>query len=74
MSKSRDASPFQALEQQACHAFREWPLWLALRTRELAAHLDADRSPPRSPAAESHDETTAGQRGHPPLDQRGVKT
>jgi hypothetical protein len=33
------ASPFQALETEAYHAFREWPLWLVLRDRELGAHL-----------------------------------
>ncbi|MBN8590665.1 MAG: hypothetical protein J0M33_02860 [Anaerolineae bacterium] len=41
MSKQAVASPFQALETQAYHAFREWPLWLVLRDRELGAHLAA---------------------------------
>jgi len=39
MAKTPSASPFQALEEQAYHAFREWPLWLVLRERELTAHL-----------------------------------
>jgi hypothetical protein len=38
------AHPFQALEEQAYHAFREWPIWLALRERELSEHLQADRA------------------------------
>ncbi len=28
--------PWQDLELQAYHAYREWPLWLVLRERELA--------------------------------------
>jgi hypothetical protein len=39
VSKQAVASPFQALETEAYHAFREWPLWLVLRDRELGAHL-----------------------------------
>ncbi len=34
-----NAPPWQAIEEQAYHAFREWPIWLILRERELAAHL-----------------------------------
>ena len=33
MSKKTAASPFQALEEEAYHAFREWPVWL------VAEHL-----------------------------------
>jgi hypothetical protein len=44
MAKKTSESPFQALEEAAYHAYREWPLWLVLRERELAAHLTA--SPP----------------------------
>jgi len=43
MSKKTAESPFQALEQEAYHAFREWPVWLVLRERELDAHLAAQR-------------------------------
>lgn len=32
-------APWQAIEEQAYHAYREWPIWLVLRERELAAHL-----------------------------------
>ena len=41
MAKKVIESPFQALEQDAYHAFREWPIWLVLRERELDAHLTA---------------------------------
>ncbi|HUN09112.1 MAG TPA: hypothetical protein PLQ56_21070 [Aggregatilineales bacterium] len=49
MSKQAVASPFQALETEAYHAFREWPLWLVLRDRELGAHL-APAGSPRHPS------------------------
>jgi len=45
VSKKTAASPFQALEEEAYHAFREWPVWLVLRERELDIHLTAPRSP-----------------------------
>jgi hypothetical protein len=45
VSKPTVASPFQALETEAYHAFREWSLWLVLRDRELGAHLAAAGSP-----------------------------
>jgi hypothetical protein len=32
--------PFRALEEQAYHSYREWPVFLALRLRELWDHLD----------------------------------
>jgi hypothetical protein len=43
VSKKTAANPFQALEEEAYHAFREWPVWLVLRERELEAHLAAQR-------------------------------
>jgi hypothetical protein len=41
MPKKSTASPapWQDLEQQAYHAYREWPIWLLLRERELAERL-----------------------------------
>jgi hypothetical protein len=62
MSKKTAESPFQALEQEAYHAFREWPVWLALRTRELAAHLDSEKPSVRPPTAEGADKPSAKQR------------
>lgn len=29
---------WQEIEEQAFHAYREWPLWLVLRLHELQAH------------------------------------
>ncbi|MBL8165071.1 MAG: hypothetical protein JNJ61_24020 [Anaerolineae bacterium] len=34
-------SPWQELEEQAYHAYREWPLFLKLRLRQLRQHLPA---------------------------------
>ncbi|MBZ0280780.1 MAG: hypothetical protein K8L97_08555 [Anaerolineae bacterium] len=39
MSKRSIENPFQALENEAYDAFREWPIWLVLREKELAAHV-----------------------------------
>jgi hypothetical protein len=45
MAKKTAASPFQALEEEAFHAFREWPIWLVLRAKQLNAHIDRDQAP-----------------------------
>lgn len=63
MSKKTAESPFQALEQEAYHAFREWHLWLVLRERELAAHLHPGGSA-------VHAENTAGSQEKPAKQQR----
>ena len=34
--KTSNPPPWQAIEEQAYHAYREWPIWLALREREPA--------------------------------------
>ena len=52
MAKKTSESPFQALEEAAYHAYREWPLWLVLRERELAAHLAQSTPPPATAGAE----------------------
>lgn len=36
MAKKDSIHPWQQIEEQAFHAFREWPLWLVLRQRELS--------------------------------------
>jgi hypothetical protein len=41
-------TPWQEMEQQAYHAYREWPLFLKLRLRALRRHL-----PPEAFASES---------------------
>jgi hypothetical protein len=46
MAKPVSSSPFQAMEAEAYHAFREWPILLVMRQQELAMHLAAVASPP----------------------------
>ena len=38
-------SPFKVMEEEAYHAFLEWPVWLVLREKELAAYLAEARPP-----------------------------
>ena len=47
MAKQETVHPWQQIEQQAFHAFREWPLWLVLRQRELAAQQTGSRTTAR---------------------------
>jgi hypothetical protein len=65
--KKSTESPFQALEEEAYHAFREWPVWLVLRERELDAHLAAQR-PPKTPPVSTPSEQP---RRDPPPDTTG---
>lgn len=44
MAKKDTQHPWQQIEEQAFHAFREWPLWLVLRERELALRTDRPSS------------------------------
>lgn len=39
MAKKETVHPWQKIEEQAFHAFREWPVWLVLRKRELAKRI-----------------------------------
>lgn len=39
MAKKEDKNIFKELEMQALLAFREWPIWLILREKELQMHL-----------------------------------
>lgn len=52
--------PFKLMEEEAYHAFLEWPVWLALREKELAAHLAA----PRAPAEPRAEQSTHDPHGH----------
>jgi hypothetical protein len=45
-------SPWQELEEQAYHAYREWPLFLKLRLRQLRQHLPASAFASLSPRRE----------------------
>lgn len=47
--KTTATAPWQELEKQAYHAYREWHIWLALRERELADRLPAGRTDKRAP-------------------------
>jgi hypothetical protein len=46
-------SPFKIMEEEAYHAFLEWPVWLVLREKELAAYLAETRPPAGQSMAES---------------------
>ncbi|MBZ0282558.1 MAG: hypothetical protein K8L97_17595 [Anaerolineae bacterium] len=52
MAKKDTIHPWQQIEEQAFHAFREWPLWLVLRERELAQRT-AETQPDAPPAAKA---------------------
>ena len=67
MPKKPTESPFQALEEEAYHAFREWPVWLVLRERELDTHLAAHHPPKTPPTGASSEQP----RRDPPLDKTG---
>jgi hypothetical protein len=45
MAKAVSSSPFQVMEDEAYHAFREWPIFLVLRQKELDVHLAAAPAP-----------------------------
>ena len=66
-AKNTANAPWQDLEKQAYHAYREWPIWLALRERELAergAAARADKRPPQTAtAAESTERAPSGAAG-----------
>ena len=40
MAKQPSTSPFKAMEEEAYQAFLEWPIWLVLREKELAAYQE----------------------------------
>jgi len=46
MPKPVSSSPFQAMEEEAYHAFREWPILLVMRQKELEMHLATVASTP----------------------------
>jgi len=61
-TKTTASAPWQDLEKQAYHAYREWHLWLVLRERELAERGAAGRADKRAsgaaPAAEKPERKT----------------
>lgn len=46
-----NAQTWENIEDQAYHAFREWPIWLVLRQRELAQHLEQAKPSANTSAA-----------------------
>ena len=58
----KDKHPWQQIEEQAFHAFREWPLWLVLRERELA--LQGTGSQSDTPSATDADKSTQQRQGN----------
>lgn len=52
MPKPISSSPFQAMEEEAYHAFREWPILLVMRHKELEIHLATVASTP-APSSEA---------------------
>jgi hypothetical protein len=51
MPRQPSTSPFKAMEEEAYQAFLEWPIWLVLREKELAAYLGDARPPADQSAA-----------------------
>ena len=64
MAKKETVHPWQQIEEQAFHAFREWPLWLVLRQRELAAQQTGSRTTARPVAAAGAGESTERPEGN----------
>jgi hypothetical protein len=57
MPRQPTLTPWQELEEQAYHAYHEWPLFLKMRLRQLRRHLpsEAFAAPPTAPAVSSPD-------------------
>ena len=51
--QTHSTSPFKAMEEEAYHAFLEWPVWLVLREKELTAYLAEARPPADQRAAQN---------------------
>ncbi len=58
MAKKDTLHPWQQIEEQAFHAFREWPLWLVLRERELAERTHQSPSHQTPPKATGTNDNT----------------
>ena len=69
-AKNAASAPWQDLEKQAYHAYREWPIWLALRERELAERGAAPRADKRPPQTATAAERTE----RPPSGAAGKET
>ena len=49
--ETTQGTQFRAQEEAAFHAWREWPVWLALRRQELQAHRGSASQPTTPPGA-----------------------
>lgn len=49
------AQTWEKIEEQAYHAFREWPIWLVLRQVELSQHLQQANPSASAPVAPAGD-------------------
>jgi hypothetical protein len=63
VAKPVSSSPFQAMEEEAYHAFREWPLLLVMRQKALAMHLATVAATP----------APSGETDAPAVDPRSAK-
>ena len=55
-------TPWQEMEQQAYHAYREWPIYLKLRLRALRRHLPSEAftsKPSQALTAKADDDVAA---------------
>lgn len=50
-----NAQSWEKIEEQAYHAFREWPIWLLLRQQELSQHLQQANTPTNPSVAAATD-------------------
>ncbi len=69
MAKPVSSSPFQAMEEEAYHAFREWPILLVMRQKELDMHLATVAATPAVAPAPA----PSGEAGAEAVDPRPVK-
>ena len=53
--KTTNSAPWQALEEQAYHAYREWPIWLVLRAKELSGRVTPGNTKQHQGGAPPHD-------------------
>ncbi|MEO1644345.1 MAG: hypothetical protein AAFR67_04115 [Chloroflexota bacterium] len=51
MAKKENQQSWEKIEEQAYHAFREWPIWLRLRQVELSQHLQQANPSAGAPVA-----------------------
>ena len=58
MANPISSTPFKAMEDEAYHSFREWPILLVMRQKELEMHLAAV-APTSAPPSKADDAAVA---------------